>query len=134
VVEFSSLASLAAPPKISGEPVEPAANIPDGWRERLHEFLFKPCPEDTPIERWASACRGVEQFAGRWPAKAMGLGWTSDELFALREPFANVSIQGAAWFIGDSTVTAVTADNHAAHRGRRDTAHLSEAWRMRGLR
>jgi hypothetical protein len=40
----------------------------------------------------------------------MALGWTFAELFALREPFANVSLQGAAWFIGDSTVTAVTAD------------------------
>ena len=40
----------------------------------------------------------------------MQLGWTSDELFAFDEPFANVSRQGAAWFIGDSTVTAVTAD------------------------
>jgi hypothetical protein len=40
----------------------------------------------------------------------MGLGWAFDELFALAGPFANVSLQGAAWFIGDSTVTAVTAD------------------------
>ena len=40
----------------------------------------------------------------------MSLGWTFDELFALAEPFANVSLQGAAWFVGDSTVTAVTAD------------------------
>jgi hypothetical protein len=40
----------------------------------------------------------------------MRLGWTFDELFAFAEPFANVSRQGAAWFVGDSTVTAVTAD------------------------
>jgi hypothetical protein len=40
----------------------------------------------------------------------MGLGWTFEDLFALREPFANVSLQGAAWFIGSSPVTAVTAD------------------------
>ncbi len=36
--------------------------------------------------------------------------WNFDELFALIEPFANVSLQGAARFVGDSTVTAVTAD------------------------
>jgi hypothetical protein len=30
----------------------------------------------------------------------MSLGWTFDELFALVEPFANVSLQGAAWFVG----------------------------------
>jgi hypothetical protein len=52
----------------------------------------------------------VERFGQQWAAKAMGLGWTFDKLFALAEPFANVSLQGAAWFVGDSTVTAVTAD------------------------
>lgn len=51
-----------------------------------------------------------KQFAQQWSAKARSLGWTFDELFALREPRANVSLQGAAWFVGDSTVTAVTAD------------------------
>jgi hypothetical protein len=40
----------------------------------------------------------------------MRLGWTFDELFVLCEPFANVSLQGAAWFVGESAVTAVTAD------------------------
>jgi hypothetical protein len=38
------------------------------------------------------------------------LGWTFDELFALAEPFANPSLQGAAWFVGDSTVTVITGD------------------------
>jgi hypothetical protein len=42
--------------------------------------------------------------------KAMSLGWDYEDLFALVEPFANVSLQGAAWFVGDKTVTAVTAD------------------------
>ena len=40
----------------------------------------------------------------------MSLGWTFGELFDLVEPFANVSLQGAAWFMGESTVTAVIAD------------------------
>ena len=39
----------------------------------------------------------------------MGLGWTFDELFALCGPFANTSLQGGAWFVGDATVTAITA-------------------------
>ena len=53
---------------------------------------------------------GVEQVARGWTAKAMALGWTFEELFALRDPFANGSLQGAGWFVGDKTVTAVTAD------------------------
>ena len=40
----------------------------------------------------------------------MSLGWSFDDLFAFAEPFANMSLQGAAWFVGDSTVTAVTTD------------------------
>jgi hypothetical protein len=40
----------------------------------------------------------------------VSLGWTSDELFAIVEPFARIDLQGAAWFIGDTNVTAVTAD------------------------
>ena len=60
----------------------------------------------------ALACMrdGAERFAQQWATKAVGLGWTFDELFDLVEPFANLSLQGAAWFVGDSTVTAVTAD------------------------
>jgi len=40
----------------------------------------------------------------------MRLGWAFDELFATAEPFARVDLQGAAWFVGDSTVTAITVD------------------------
>jgi hypothetical protein len=53
---------------------------------------------------------GSNRFARQWAGKAVALGWTFEELFALREPFANVSLQGAAWFVGDSAVMAVTAD------------------------
>jgi hypothetical protein len=76
----------------------PAANsnISEGWRERLCELVSTPRPDDTSIERWACACRGVEEFARGWAASAMGLGWTFDELFAFVQPFANVSLQGAA--------------------------------------
>jgi hypothetical protein len=45
-----------------------------------------------------------------WTVTTVSLGWTFEELFNLREPFANVTIQGATWFVGSSTVTAVTAD------------------------
>jgi hypothetical protein len=104
---FSTLATLAGRTHIA----EPAPlNTPDSWSERLYEFLSRPRPDDTSIERWACACRGFEEFAGGWAATAMSLGRTFDELFAHIEPFANVSLQGAAWFVGDSTVTAVTAD------------------------
>jgi hypothetical protein len=108
---FSSLAKLARPSEINRERDERAPlNAPDRWSEHLYEFLLRPRPEGTSIERWACAWRGVEQFARGWAASAMSLGWSFDDLFAFAEPFANMSLQGAAWFVGDSTVTAVTTD------------------------
>jgi hypothetical protein len=108
---FSSLAKLADPTQNKREGAEPALLFaPDSWSERLYEVLSRPCPDDTSIERWACACRGVQEFERGWAANARSLGWTFDELFALAEPFANVSLQGATWFVGDSTVTAVTGD------------------------
>jgi hypothetical protein len=85
-------------------------DISDDWCEPLRRLLSRQCSEDVPAEHWACVCRGVKQFAQGWAAKAISLGWTFDELFAFVEPFANVSLQGAAWFVGDSTVTAVTTD------------------------
>jgi hypothetical protein len=69
-----------------------------------------PCPADEPPERFERYRAGAIRFAEEWAAEALRAGWTEDELFALAEPFANLSLQGAAWFIGDSTVAAVTAD------------------------
>ena len=83
--------------------------VPEGCRERLRQCLGQ-YPKDVPTERWAVLCNGVERFAQEWAANAMCLGWTFAELFALAKPFANVSLQGAAWFVGDSTVTAITGD------------------------
>jgi hypothetical protein len=91
--------------------------------------LSQRCPEPESHERWACACGGIEQFAQQWAAKAKNLGWTFDELFALHEPFANVSLRGAAWFIGDSSVTAVTAD---AITLRTDSGATQRAYRENG--
>ena len=76
----------------------------------MRELPYTPCPKGFDPQRWAILLDGTVGVARDWSVKAMSLGWSYDELFALREPFANASLQGAAWFIGDSTVTAVTAD------------------------
>jgi hypothetical protein len=87
-----------------------SGDICDEWRDRVGQLLSRPCPDGVRVEWWARACRGAQRFAQQRADQAMRLGWTFDELFAFAEPFANVSRQGAAWFVGDSTVTAVTAD------------------------
>jgi hypothetical protein len=80
------------------------------WRARVRELPSTPCPDGFSPERWTVLLEGVERFARDWGVKAMSLGWTFEELFVLHEPFANVAIQGGAWFIDSSTVTAITAD------------------------
>ena len=79
------------------------------WRERHRELSSSPCPDGLSPDRWTVILGGVESFSRDWAVEAMSLGWSLEDLFALREPFANVSLQGAAWLVGDSTVTAVTA-------------------------
>jgi hypothetical protein len=88
----------------------PSGDICDDWSERVGELFSRPCPDGVRVEWWARACRGAQRFAQQWADQAMHLGWTFDELFVFCEPFANVSRQGGAWFVGDSTVTAVTGD------------------------
>ena len=69
-----------------------------------------PCPEGFSPERWERLREGATRFAAEWADKALSLGWSEDDLFVVAQPFANVSLQGAAWFVGNSTVTAVTGD------------------------
>jgi hypothetical protein len=80
------------------------------WGARIRELPSTPRPDSASPERWTVILEGAGRFARDWTVKATSLGWTFEELFAFAEPFANVSLQGAAWFVGDATVTAVTAD------------------------
>jgi hypothetical protein len=73
----------------------------------LHSY---PCPDGLSLERWEPLRQGAVRFAEEWAGNALSLGWTHEELFAIAGPFARVDLQGAAWFIGDATVTAMTAD------------------------
>jgi hypothetical protein len=88
--------------------VEAGGGSSEDWLEAL---LARPRPDTEPMARWLAQCAGVRRFVeDGWRQKAVALGWTHDELFDLRDPFCNLSLQGAAWFVRDKTVTAVTAD------------------------
>jgi hypothetical protein len=75
--------------------------------ERIRAY---PCPDGFSPSRWPRVQDGAARFAEEWGARALALGWTEGELFALAEPFARKDIQGAAWFVGSATVAAVTVD------------------------
>lgn len=78
------------------------------WRV-LSLVLGRPCPDDLSPERWERSRRGVERFAEGWAVQAMRLGWTFEDLFSIAKPFGRVDLQGAAWFVGDATIVAVSA-------------------------
>ena len=107
----------------SSQPVQNVQNVQNGplgldsehyeqFEQRTNEprELHSLCPEGFSPQRWELLRQGAVRFAAEWADRALSLGWTYDELFAVEEPFARVELQGAAWFIGDATVTAVTAD------------------------
>jgi hypothetical protein len=78
--------------------------------EAVERIRAYPCPDGFSPARWQRLQDEAARFAEEWGARAVALGWTEAELFALAEPFARVDIQGAAWFMGGSNVAAVTAD------------------------
>src|ERR1700720_4279145 len=74
---FSSLAKLAALAEINSEVAEAAPRdnqtsyrVAD-WHKAIEQLLSRPRPVAESDERWARACRGTEQFARAWAAKAM---------------------------------------------------------------
>lgn len=89
------------PPPICSKPYFEQARLAD---------LPSACPENFSPQRWETLHQGAVRFMAEWADKALALGWSEKELLAIAEPFARVDLQGAAWFIADATVTAVTAD------------------------
>lgn len=82
---------------------------PADLTQHIEALRSQPCQGDLPPERFERLHKGAVRFAVEWGTEARRLGWGCDELFALAEPFARVDLQGAAWFVGDATVTGVTA-------------------------
>jgi hypothetical protein len=87
-----------------------AGSLAPDLRAHLRQIQSTPCPSGFSPQRWVVVRESADRFAQHWAAQAMALGWGYDELFGVVEPFANVSLQGAAWFVGDKAITAVTAD------------------------
>lgn len=75
--------------------------------ERIRAY---PCPDGLGPSRWLCLQDGAARFTEGWGERALALGWDDAELFALADPFARGDLQGAAWFVGSSTVVAVTPD------------------------
>jgi hypothetical protein len=66
------------------------------------------CPSDFSSERFERLRAGALRFAAERATETLAVGWTHNDLFRFAEPFARVDIQGAAWFIGDASVTAIS--------------------------
>jgi hypothetical protein len=94
--------------KIAG-PRDAVARVVSDLRPSIQALRSRPCPDGTTPDRFERLRQGALRFAVEYAPEAVHLGWSLDELFAIAEPFARVDLQGAAWFIGEATVTGVTA-------------------------
>jgi hypothetical protein len=64
-----------------------------------------------PSEKRKIARRGRDRFVAEgWAAKALALGWSERELFALPERWSRCDRCGAAWLAGERRVIEATAD------------------------
>ena len=95
------------------------------WRDRALLLLSGPCPYGVSPERWERACFGAKRFADAWAEKAMRLGWSFEELFALVEPFARLDLQGGLVSRRIDHCGSQRIRHNAAHCERGDAAHLS---------
>jgi hypothetical protein len=94
--------------KVAG-PRDAVARVVSDLRPSIQALRSRPCPDGTTPDRSERLRQGALRFAAEWAADAVSLGWSLDELFAVAEPLARVDLQGAAWFIGDASVTGVSA-------------------------
>jgi hypothetical protein len=94
--------------KIAG-PRDAVARVVSDLRPSIQALRSRPCPDGTRPDRFERFRQGALRFAVEYAPDAVHLGWSLDELFDIAEPFARVDLQGAAWFIGESTVVDVSA-------------------------
>jgi hypothetical protein len=104
--ELTKLTKGTSVSTVSGQETPNAGDELANWGGRIGGLT---CPDGIAPERWERLRDGALRFASESAAEAVRLGWSLHELFATAEPFARVDLQGAAWFIGDATVTGVGA-------------------------
>ncbi|HEY1862772.1 MAG TPA: hypothetical protein VGG77_03590 [Roseiarcus sp.] len=64
-----------------------------------------------PPEKRRIACDGRDRFVAEgWAEKALALGWSHPELFALPERWSRIDQCGVAWLVGERLVISATAD------------------------
>jgi hypothetical protein len=133
---MSALAALAAARRVAvklgldGDKIvaESPYGVPDGlieqlrahrpeilhilkWRDPARAPVGAKRPPDASMDQWDAALLGLHHFLdGGWGKRALALGWSKPELFNLPALWAQISLTGAGWLIGEWQVTSVTAE------------------------
>jgi hypothetical protein len=65
--------------------------------------------------RWRQAVADGETFLARWDERALGLGWTVDDLFGLNPlaPLLRYDAMGLLWLLRGRSVVALTSESAA---------------------
>ena len=92
---------------------------------RTFSALESRCPDLVPPARWQQAIEDGRAFLAKWGRQAEALGWTSHDLFGLRQPSAKPHPSysrlsrydeiGLIWVLGGRKVLALTAETAAIH-------------------
>ena len=111
-LRFEALAERAAI-------IQEGAGVPAEWAEGFARLSTAPCPQGIADAAWQGMIDAAGRFLDQWGANAATLGWTAAELFGLdpHAPTRRLDRRGAAFFLVDAEVLAVTADLITIRKG-----------------
>jgi hypothetical protein len=130
------------PSEGSTAPTDKIAALPPEIIRGLETLLAMPTPGDFAPKRWAMSIAVAIRLAEDWGARALALGWSTEDLFGLHpsSPHIRFDAMGLAFMLGSadrviamSTSMAVTrkpTGSTVVFRRRPDPCDSVPAWRL----
>jgi hypothetical protein len=89
-----------------------SSELPEAWVERLASLPREPAPRGVDPRAWTAMLDAAGIFLTEWGTTADALGWTADDLFSVdaSTPISRRDKRGAAFFLADAEVVAITED------------------------
>ena len=99
--------------------IEEGAKVPRAWAEGFAALQAFPVPRGVDARTWLAMIDAAGRFLDQWGGKTAALGWTAGDLFGLDPdaPMNRRDRRGAALFLIDAEIVAVTADAITIRKG-----------------